>query len=170
MQQCSRCKQTKPKVEFYNSQGSPVKSCRRCQEHSQKTYWADPKHAIERAQKSIRNRPEQIRAYKREQNRKHPARYLLQLARTRARKKNIPFNLCVNDITIPKRCPVLGLLLVINDGHCGPNSISLDRIVPSKGYTKENVRVISYKANTIKSNANLDDLRRVVAYLENLSD
>jgi len=61
-------------------------------------------------------------------------------------------------------------LLVINDGHCGPNSISLDRIVPSKGYTKENVRVISYKANTIKSNANLDDLRRVVAYLENLSD
>jgi len=42
----------------------------------------------------------------------------------------------------------------------------LDRIDNNKGYIKDNVWVISRKANTIKNNASLEELKALVAALE----
>lgn len=164
-QKCSRCQQSKPPKDFLNEQGQPRKSCRRCQEHSRRTYEANPQRSIERAKKSQRGRPETIRAYKRAQNRKHPARYLHHQARTRARRKGITFDLLVEDVQVPAVCPVLGIPLQINDGCSGPDSPSLDRMDPNQGYVRGNVVVMSHKANTIKSNATLQELEQVVAFL-----
>jgi len=52
-------------------------------------------------------------------------------------------------------------------GKPGPKrwSASIDRIVPSLGYVKGNVRIISSYANGIMSNAPLDDIETVVEYL-----
>ena len=47
------------------------------------------------------------------------------------------------------------------EGVLGDDSPSLDRIVSSLGYVKGNIRVISYKANRVKSNATLEELRKV---------
>jgi hypothetical protein len=45
----------------------------------------------------------------------------------------------------------------------------VDRLDNDKGYTPDNIRVISMRANDIKSNATLDELEAVVAYVkENL--
>jgi len=46
------------------------------------------------------------------------------------------------------------------------HSPSLDRIDNSKGYTKDNVMVISFRANNIKKDANLQELKALVRYLE----
>lgn len=46
------------------------------------------------------------------------------------------------------------------------NSPSLDRMIPALGYVASNVRVISYRANAIKRDATLDELRALVAYVE----
>lgn len=46
------------------------------------------------------------------------------------------------------------------------NSPSLDIIIPSKGYVKGNVWVISNRANRAKSNLSLEELKTLVYNLE----
>ncbi len=84
-------------------------------------------------------------------------------AKRRAAKSGVPFTLSVADMPeIPERCPVLGIAIVANQ-VAGPldSSPSLDRIVPALGYVPGNVRVISNRANRIRSDATADELRRV---------
>lgn len=78
-------------------------------------------------------------------------------AKHRARTRGLPFNLSLSDINIPELCPVLGTLM---------ESPSLDRFDNTKGYTPDNVRVISKRANSLKSDATLDEMQRIVAYME----
>jgi hypothetical protein len=65
-------------------------------------------------------------------------------------------------------CPVLGIPLIVGRGHARDTSPSLDRIDPTKGYVPGNVAVISHKANTMKSNATIDEIRALLRYLEGL--
>lgn len=53
----------------------------------------------------------------------------------------------------PERCPILGRKLVIGNGSTHRYSASIDKIVPSKGYVRGNIQVISNKANTMKQDA-----------------
>jgi hypothetical protein len=86
----------------------------------------------------------------------------LQNIKSRCRKNNLPFNLTkeYTDAITPTHCPVLGYELVRNVGGGSPayNSISIDRIVPSKGYIIGNVQIISHKANSMKQNATPEEL------------
>ena len=73
---------------------------------------------------------------------------------------------------IPEVCPVLGI--PVNRGGVGkkggrPDSPSMDRIDPTKGYIKGNVRVISNRANTLKCNATVAELEAVLADLKKIS-
>lgn len=89
-------------------------------------------------------------------------------ARTRAKFLNLPFDLTNEYILsiLPEACPVLGVTLSFGGtSRPVPNSASIDKIVPSLGYTKGNVAVISYKANAIKSNATADEIERVAKWL-----
>lgn len=85
-----------------------------------------------------------------------PEERLYWFARSRAKKKGIEFNLTVEDIEIPEVCPVLGTPM---------KSPSLDRFDNSRGYTPDNIRVISTRANMIKSDSTLEELERIVAYM-----
>ncbi len=106
--------------------------------------------------------------YKKKRHRRDPRVRMLNSAKRTHKTKGVPFDLEREDIVIPTYCPVLGIELAVNDGAVGPNSPSLDKIIPSLGYVKGNVRVISHRANTIKSDATIDELRKVVADLERL--
>lgn len=102
-----------------------------------------------------------------------PCRFIFYSAKQRSKKSNIIFDIVqkdVNDIyPIDGKCPILGITLVINVGKTKDNSPSLDRIIPDKGYIKENIVVISHKANRIKNNATLDELKKLVSFLEEKS-
>lgn len=79
---------------------------------------------------------------------------ILSAAKQRAKKKQLPFNITVEDIIVPTYCPLLGIEIknsIPGEGRKN-NSPTLDRIIPELGYIKGNVWVISWKANRIKSN------------------
>lgn len=109
------------------------------------------------------NRP-LIQEKGREYYRRKPENRMLNRARARAKKQGFEFNLTEEDIKIPTHCPLLGIELFIAEGRRAvkDNSASLDRIDSSKGYIKGNVWVISHRANTIKSNATLEEIEMLV--------
>lgn len=88
-------------------------------------------------------------------------------ARERAVKNRILFALRPEDIVIPDVCPLLGIPLIYGNGKGGHtnNSPSLDRKRPVLGYVRENVWVISYRANAIKRDASLAELEMLVERL-----
>lgn len=93
---------------------------------------------------------------------------LLYGARARARKKGVPFTIDVNDVVVPHRCPYLGIPIFQSPKHCTDNSPSLDAIIPKLGYVPGNVEVISFRANTLKSNSTATELRLIADRLERM--
>ena len=75
-------------------------------------------------------------------------------------------NLTLQDIEIPKFCPILGIRIKYKGGDASP---SVDRITPQFGYIKGNVQVISMRANRIKNDATPDELRKVADYMQRIT-
>ena len=92
---------------------------------------------------------------------------MLARAKSRAKKNNLPFNIELDDIVIPERCPLLGIKIESTEVRNSPNNPSLDKIIPEKGYIKGNVWVISNRANTLKNDATIKELKMLVENLEN---
>ena len=89
---------------------------------------------------------------------------LLNAARRTAKVKGLPFNIVLSDIVIPAACPVLGIELQRVGGARTHNSPSIDRIVPSLGYVKGNVIVVSWRANRLKADASREELRKLFEF------
>jgi hypothetical protein len=87
-------------------------------------------------------------------------------AKRRATSKGIEFTIEVSDIVIPDTCPVFGIPIDKSSANWS-NSPSIDRLDNSKGYTKENIRIICTKANKIKNNGSLEEFRSIIRYIEN---
>lgn len=77
--------------------------------------------------------------------------------RAEAKRTGLDFNITIEDLQVPEKCPYLDIPLILTGPVCD-NLISLDRIDSTKGYIKGNVQVISMKANTMKSNASIEEL------------
>lgn len=84
--------------------------------------------------------------------------------KTRAKKRNLAFDLTVDFLLTmlaeTPTCPVFGTEL-------GDNW-EVDRTDPSKGYTQDNVRILSREANRLKDNGTLDQFKAIVRYLESM--
>jgi hypothetical protein len=91
---------------------------------------------------------------------------LFRSAKKRALKKGLEFNIELRDIHIPKKCPILKVPLICSTRY----SPSIDRIYPDKGYTKDNIAVISTLANSMKANATPKELlifsRNIKKYMD----
>jgi hypothetical protein len=94
-----------------------------------------------------------------------PIVHMLRQARYRAKKYGLPFDLEVGDITIPELCPLLHIPIAPGREKVHANSPTLDRKIPTLGYIKGNVWVISQKANVIKQDATLEELELLVRNL-----
>jgi hypothetical protein len=95
---------------------------------------------------------------------------MVQNARTRAKASGVPCTIKPEDITVPTHCPVFGIPLYRTTGtpFGGPNSPALDKIVPELGYVPGNVIVVSRRANDLKKDATLDELRRLASFYSTL--
>jgi hypothetical protein len=106
---------------------------------------------------------ERNRLYAKEYQRTHFKQYLVAAAKRRAQAKNLEFSITADDIQFYILCPYLRIPLVYGSvGGATDNSASLDRIDNTKGYTPENIEIISWKANRIKSDATLAELQLIV--------
>ena len=107
--------------------------------------------------------------------RANPIPQLISGFRKRAKKQSVPFNLTVDDMkdlikNATDMCPALGVKMEIaklyaNDSNYSP---SFDRIDPKKGYIKSNIVIVSNRANRIKSDATVDEIRKVADFYEKL--
>jgi len=92
---------------------------------------------------------------------------LLNQVKGSAKKRGIACDLTMVDLgelSFPITCPCLGMRLQFNTGRPMDNSYSIDRIDSSQGYTADNIVVISYRANVLKSNATIEELRAIADY------
>ena len=94
------------------------------------------------------------------------AEYIMWVAaRYRAKKSGVACDLAIEDIVFPEFCPVLGIKLERGSKKWADGSPSLDRIVPELGYTKGNVRIISWRANNLKRDGTAEEFERIAAYI-----
>lgn len=113
---------------------------------------------------------EYFRDYERASRRKDPTGYLLKTAKQRVKKKNLDFDIVSTDISpLPKYCPALGIEIKYGQTVCSGASPSIDRIDNNKGYVRGNVVVVSRKANAMKNDGSVDDLRRLLAFYEGIT-
>lgn len=91
-----------------------------------------------------------------------------QRAKQRCKASGREFTISVEDIKIPEVCPILGIKLNMNSGRSGAytNSPSLDRIDNRRGYTPDNIQVISQKANAMKHAASNQDLHKFADWIK----
>jgi hypothetical protein len=89
---------------------------------------------------------------------------LWQRAKRRSTVNGREFTISVEDIKIPERCPVLNIPLYKIPGE-SDNSPSLDRIDSSRGYTPDNIVVMSTKANKWKNNMTLEEVEMLWRYM-----
>ncbi len=88
-------------------------------------------------------------------------------AKARAKKFNLDFSVLESELSMPEVCPILGIKLNYGAGKGNDyNRASLDRIDNTKGYTKDNIQIISLRANVIKRDATLDELIKITNYMK----
>lgn len=133
-------------------------------------YEADNKEQVQAYKKkySKENR-ERFRVNQQRWRTKNPVADLVRIARGRARRNGIEFNISVEDLPLPEVCPLLGIHILPQHENldCRP---SIDRIDSRKGYVKGNVMIVSCRANRIKSNATAAELRQIADNLERIEN
>lgn len=85
-----------------------------------------------------------------------------------AKKRNISFTLTITDLydlSFPVTCPVLGIPMKFNRGNPKDDSYSIDRIDSSLGYHADNICVISYRANRLKSDGTKTEIMKLADYV-----
>lgn len=92
---------------------------------------------------------------------KRPEVFILYRTKGNAKVRGIEFSLTEADLPpIPEYCPVfpwIKLVYAVGEGR-SDGSLSLDRIDSSRGYVPGNIRFVSDRANTLKSDASDQEL------------
>ena len=115
------------------------------------------------------------RALKEKEKRKNdwkykPSLHMLNNSKQRAKVAGRENTLVLDDIVIPDFCPVLGIKLETGDRKNHGNAPSIDRIDNSKGYIKENIMIISDRANKLKKDASIDELIMIGKFYQKLKE
>ena len=140
---CTKCRQLLPLASYTKGPDRGYRyQCKNCNNNYQLN--------------SSRRSDNSARYYsKRKQN--NPALFMWKQAKHRAQYDydNMVFEIEVTDIVLPEMCPYMGVGFLPLDKKYG---YSLDRIDSTKGYTKDNIQVISRIANIMKNNATEQEL------------
>lgn len=186
---CIKCKVGKTNNHFskrHNSKSGYSTICKTCESLYQKKHYSndDQKKKRQEYGKSYYQRNKEIVLQKVKEYREkpeikdkrskrikqdsllNPGKYLWKHAKRRAKEKNLPFSIKIEDIIVPEYCPVLGIKLIQGEGKVHDGSPTLDKVIPELGYIPGNVVVMSKRANTLKSNGTLEEHKQLVKWME----
>lgn len=153
MKYCTKCKKNKEDVEFYPSQlKSNMKGiCKLC-------FVSFPSQSSEGKKKYHNQNPDKVKLWKQRDYIKNRITYIYGAARKRAIDNGLEFSITIDDIIIPEFCPILGIKIICDagNGRTG-NAPSIDRKDNTKGYTKDNIIIVSDRANKIKNDSSEDE-------------
>jgi hypothetical protein len=162
---CSTCKNSLPISEFSLNNNAKDKlqyHCKKCDKERQSKRYKEnkeqtSKYAIEYREKNKNNLKWRMKG-------------LLNASRQRAaikgRENTLTKEFLISIYPKDGKCPIFGFDLEWNRAGFRETSPSIDRIDSSKGYTEDNVQIISWKANRIKSYATIEELEMIVNYLK----
>lgn len=90
-------------------------------------------------------------------------------AKQRATAKNMEFTISIEDVIIPEKCPVFGTNFreeykKDNKYFTHNYTPSIDRIKNDEGYTKDNIVIVSCRANSIKGDASIEELQKILNF------
>lgn len=92
---------------------------------------------------------------------------LFNAAKARAKKEKMPFDIEIEDVVIPKTCPILGITIDLDNIEMQSNeSPSLDKIIPHAGYVKGNIQVLSLMANRLKNDGRPDEWNKILRWMD----
>ena len=128
--------------------------------------YKDPEEKRENSRKYYESNKEKKQEYNREYLKTNVEMSMWHSCKKRAKKRDLPFDLTIEDLEVPEKCPILGLELKAGNDSSREISPSLDRIVPELGYVKGNIRVISLRANRLKSDASIEELEAILKYMK----
>lgn len=165
--QCKTCGAVKPLTDYYRHKGRKdgLQSwCKPCQDGRARA-WRDANRLRARA---INNRATA------KSRKLRPLSALLRSLKARAKTMGLAFTLTEADLNVPEVCPVLGIPLMMHAGEGKgvgqDNSPSVDRIDNSKGYTAENILIISNRANRLKGDSTPNELLAIAQFYGRLDE
>lgn len=142
---CDTCHTFKPTCQFspvvkYQPEHGYKPTCKRCCANIRET--------------ERRNRSWKVRA----------AQIILSNSKQRAKRFGREHTLTLDDIVIPDVCPALGIPLRREGRDTWMNAPSIDRIDSSRGYTPDNIVIVSRRANILKRDATPDELNLIADF------
>lgn len=156
---CVRCKQVKPIAQF----GTQVKKDRTIIKS----------HCNECASKAATEAWRELRAT-------NPhlawARQASNQSKIRARERGLPHTMSVDNLVRlaqSGRCVYCDVVVLFQTAVDGPDKFqaaSVDRFIPTKGYTVENCVLACYRCNVRKNDASLEDLERLVSAMRRITE
>jgi hypothetical protein len=184
---CTKCLLVKPINEFYsfkhkNGNTYHVARCKSCankvsaqrnisyrKENKDKIKVWDKNQKLKISLDPIKH--EKVKKQKRESSRKNFIHVMWKRTQDRAKRRNIKFSLKEEDLVIPSCCPILNIPLFVGTKGNYLNSPTIDRIDNTKGYTPDNIAIISSLANTMKNCATKEQLltfcKNIPIYIQN---
>ena len=183
LRECPKCGKTKELSRFIvksKRNNGQARWCQDCRREYKKNY--DTKNA-EKIKNKFKEKKDQYNAARRQVYSDSPDEIRTRLktwydnntrsrlyssAKRRAKVRKLDFDITPQDVIVPEKCPVLGIELIVGTGCSHDQSPSLDRIIPSKGYVKGNIIVVSHKANSIKNNATVEEIKKVYDFYKSI--
>jgi hypothetical protein len=151
-------------------------TCSTCHSEKASADWKDGKRPSKELRGKINktwNASEKAKSAKQRWKEKDPKKawaiYATGGAKTRTSISGVPFEITSEYILsiCPDVCPVFKTPFVfIGNKKSTPESATIDRLDPTKGYTIGNIAIISMKANTIKNAFTSSDIFKVAEWLQ----
>lgn len=167
MKQCNACLKSKKSTEFSvnNATADGLQSkCKECDREYQRVRRSNPSIILQRKQYGKQYREERKDSFE------WRLKQLVHAAKARARTKGRDFSITLEDVLeiYPEDncCPVFGFEMSFGDSNDREHSPSIDRIDSELGYTPDNIQILSWKANRMKADFTLNELKALVAFME----
>ena len=115
-------------------------------------------------------RAEYVREQRKHNWKYNPTKHMFHNSRQRAKRTGLEHTITINDIIIPDYCPVFGIKLETGDRKDHNNAPSIDRIDNNRGYVKDNIIIVSTRANILKKDATIDEIIMLAKFYSGLKE